>query len=65
MKLCVRVSRNKYGSFDAWSVELPGCMGRGENAAEAARDFVEASRGYLAALNNFVPEIVRDDPVVI
>ena len=35
---------------------LPGCISRGNTSQEAEERLDEAIRGYIAAVNNFVPE---------
>ena len=55
MKLCVRIIRDNRG-FTALCPSLPGCVSRGSTRNEARENLDEAIRGYIAALNNFVPE---------
>lgn len=56
MKLCVRIQENEGGGYTAICPSLPGCTSRGGSKAEARERLDEAIRGYVAALNNFVPE---------
>ena len=55
MKLCVRIIRDSHG-FTALCPSLPGCVSRGSTRDEAKENLDEAIRGYIAAVNNFVPE---------
>ncbi len=55
MKLCVRIIRDDHG-FTALCPSLPGCVSRGSTRDEAKENLDEAIRGYIAAVNNFVPE---------
>ena len=56
MKLSVRISTNECGGYTAVCPSLPGCISRGDSMAEAREKLDDAIRGYMAALNNFVPE---------
>ena len=56
MKLTIRVLRNEEGGYTAVCPTLPGCVSRGSSREEAADRLDEAIRGYIAAVNNFVPE---------
>ncbi|MFW6133921.1 MAG: type II toxin-antitoxin system HicB family antitoxin [Planctomycetota bacterium] len=42
---------------------LPGCQSRGATREEAEHNLEEAIRGYMAAVNNFVPEHVDHEVV--
>ncbi len=56
MKLCLRIVENQPGQYKALCPSLPGCMSSGSTREEARRKLEEAIRGYIAAVNNFVPE---------
>lgn len=56
MKVSIRLRENEQGGFVAECTSLPGCISRGETPKEATERLDEAIRGYVAALNNFVPE---------
>lgn len=56
MKLCVRIMRDEHGGFIAICPSLPGCRSKGGTREEACDKLDEAIRGYIAAINNFVPE---------
>lgn len=61
MKLSVRVFRNEQGGFTALCPSLPGCMCQGETRDEAYEKLDDAIRGYIAAVNNFVPDnVIRE-----
>lgn len=63
MKLCVRVIRGQQGEYVAICPSLPGCTSRGLTREEATSRLDEAIRGYIAAVNNFVPEHVEHQVV--
>ena len=63
MKLAVRIFSNDGGGFTASCPSLPGCCTRGQTRREAQEKLDEAIRGYIAAVNNFVPEQVIQEPV--
>jgi predicted RNase H-like HicB family nuclease len=56
MKLCIRIVHNEQGDYTALCTSLPGCVSRGRTRQEAKEKLDEAIRGYIAAVNNFVPE---------
>ena len=56
MRMQVKVRRDDSGRFVASSPSLPGCVSKADTAQQAVEQFIEVSRGYLAAVNNFVPE---------
>ena len=56
MKLTVRIFDNESGGFTAVCPSLPGCCSYGGTREEAKQKLDEAIRGYIAAVNNFVPE---------
>ncbi|MFW6132838.1 MAG: type II toxin-antitoxin system HicB family antitoxin [Planctomycetota bacterium] len=62
MKLPIRIRRTRGGEYLAECEDLPGCVGRGRNVAEARRRFTDAARGYLASVGNFVPERLDAHP---
>jgi predicted RNase H-like HicB family nuclease len=63
MKLTVRILTNDAGDYIAVCPSLPGCRSRGGTRQEAKERLEEAIRGYLAAVSNFVPEVVDQDLV--
>jgi len=65
MKLCVRIVRNDAGGYTAQCPSLPGCTVRGSTRQEACERLDEAIRGYIAAVNNFVPEHLDHEVVEI
>jgi len=65
MKLRIRVEVNETGTFTAVCPSLPGCMCHGDTKQEAREKLDEAIRGYIAAVNNFVPEYVVQEVVEV
>ena len=63
MKLCVRIIRSDVGEYLAMCPSLPGCTSRGSTREEATDRLDEAIRGYIAAVNNFVPDQVEHQVV--
>ena len=63
MKVVVRRFVNEEGGFTAVCPVLPGCSCRGTTQDEARSKIDEAIRGYMAAVNNFVPEKVTPEYV--
>jgi predicted RNase H-like HicB family nuclease len=64
MRLCVRISQNERGEFVAACPSLPGCVTFGDTQEQAEKRLEEAIRGYIAAINNFVPERLDREVVV-
>lgn len=61
MRLSITINRNDVGGYTACCPSLPGCTSQGLTRAEATRKLDEAIRGYMAAINNFVPEhLIRE-----
>ena len=56
MKLCVRIVQGRHGGYTAFCPTLPGCISHGPTRQEACEKLDDAVRGYIAAVNNFVPE---------
>ena len=56
MKLAIRIVDNESGGFTAVCPSLPGCRSMGGTREEAKEKLNEAILGYIAAVNNFVPE---------
>jgi len=56
MKLAIRIIDNEQGGYTAICASLPGCRSVGETRQEATEKLNEAILGYIAAVNNFVPE---------
>ena len=65
MKLCVRIIENGRGEFTALCPSLPGCMCQAQSREEAFERLDEAIRGYMAAVNNFVPEDLTREVVEV
>ena len=65
MKLCVRIVQDHRGRFTALCPSLPGCISRGLTRDEAREKLNEAIRGYIAALNNFIPENLMQEVVEV
>ena len=55
MKLAVQIVHRADGWYLATCPSLPGCVTRGQTQEEAERRLRDAIRGYLGALNTFVP----------
>jgi predicted RNase H-like HicB family nuclease len=60
MRLCVRVRQDDSGRYIAACPSLPGCVSSGQTERQARQNLEEAITGYLASLNDFVPERIRD-----
>ncbi len=56
MKLAIRIIDNEQGGYTAVCPSLPGCRSMGGTREEAREKLNEAILGYIAAVNNFVPE---------
>ena len=56
MRLAIRIVADEHGGYTAICPSLPGCMSRGTTRDEAKDRLDEAIRGYIAAVNNFIPE---------
>ncbi len=57
MKLCIKIyACEKSGGYCAICPSLPGCKTHGETKEEAKKKLQEAMCGYMAAVNDFVPE---------
>jgi len=65
MKLSVRIVPSDTGGYIAQCPSLPGCTVRGATRQEASDRLDEAIRGYIAAVNNFVPEHLDHEVVEI
>ncbi|MCD4823033.1 MAG: type II toxin-antitoxin system HicB family antitoxin [Phycisphaerae bacterium] len=65
MKLSIRVVENQDGGYSAFCPSLPGCMSCGESRDEAIKNLDEAIRGYIAAINGFVPDKVLHEIVEV
>ena len=65
MKLCIRIVRDEQGRYLAACPSLPGCVGRGSTRDDAQKKLDEAIRGYIAAVNNFVPEHLVQEVVEV
>ena len=61
MKLSIKIRQSERGGFVAEVPSLPGCVSHGQTREEATVKLDEAIRGYIAALNNFVPERVDQE----
>ncbi len=60
MKLCVRIRKDEQGTFRGSCPSLPGCVASGQTEVQARQKLEEAIRGYLASVNNFVPEQIQE-----
>ena len=60
MKLCIEVRRNDAGEFVAVCLSLPGCVSSGLTDQQARENLEEAIRGYLASMNNFIPDHLHE-----
>lgn len=56
MTLHIRISTSDKGGYLAACPSLPGCNTRGATREEARRKLGEAILGYVASVNNFVPD---------
>lgn len=56
MKLTIQILTNEQGSYTAVCPSLPGCRSIGSTREEAQERLNEAILGYIASVNNFVPE---------
>jgi len=56
MTLHIRIRMNDNGSYLAACPSLPGCTSKAQTREEARRKLGEAIVGYLASVNNFVPD---------
>jgi predicted RNase H-like HicB family nuclease len=65
MKLTIRIYLNGEGAYTALCPSLPGCTTQGQTRQEAQDKLDEAIRGYIAAMNNFVPENVQQEVVEV
>ena len=63
MKLSIHICETQAGVFQATCPALPGCKSSGHSRQEAREKLDEAIRGYMAALNNFVPENLHHEVV--
>ena len=61
MKLCIKIIRNEQGGYTAVCPLLPGCETRGQTCEDAKKRMDEAVKGYMAAMNNFVPDVVQQE----
>jgi predicted RNase H-like HicB family nuclease len=60
MRLCIKITRHSEGGFRASCPSLPGCQSHGHTQEQAKEKLLEAIRGYLASLNEFVPEQIQE-----
>ncbi len=60
MRLCVRLRRSERGRFIASCPSLPGCVSSGQTEQQARDNLQEAILGYLASVNDFVPERIQE-----
>ena len=56
MTLHIRISQSENGGFLAACPTLPGCSTQANTLEEARQKLSEAVVGYLASVNNFVPD---------
>ena len=60
MRLCVRIRKDDHGKVVASCPSLPGCVCIGQTEQQARENLQDAIRGYLASVNNFVPEQIHE-----
>lgn len=60
MRLCIKISKHSEGGFRASCPSLPGCQSHGQTQEQAKEKLRDAIRGYLASLNEFVPEQILE-----
>lgn len=60
MKLCIKIRKHEQSGFVASCPSLPGCVMRGQTEEQAKERIEEAIRGYLASVNDFVPEQIQE-----
>ena len=65
MRLTIKIKTNIKGGYTAMCPSLPGCMSCGETRDEAQKKLDEAIRGYVAALNNSVPDTMENEFVEV
>ncbi len=65
MKLSIHISQNEHGEYRAACPSLPGCVTCGATREEVEERLEAAIRGYIAAVNNFVPEHVDREVVEV
>jgi len=65
MRLAIRIVADEHGGYMAICPSLPGCMSRGTTRDEAKDKLDEAIRGYIAAVNNFIPENLIQEVVEV
>ena len=65
MTLHISIRSCETGGFLAACPSLPGCMTRAQTREEARRKLGEAILGYLASVNNFVPDHLINNVVEV
>lgn len=60
MNLCIYIRQGERGEYCATCPALPGCIGKGRNEQQARKEIHEAIQGYLASINEFVPEKINE-----
>jgi predicted RNase H-like HicB family nuclease len=61
MKLCVKIRPDERRGFVAVCPSLPGCTSCGQTHQQARKNLRLAIRGYLASVNDFVPEQIQEE----
>lgn len=65
MKFSIRLNQTEDGRYIATVPALPGCKSSGQTRDEATHKIEEAIRGYIAAVNDFVPENLQQEVVEV
>ncbi|HUT58939.1 MAG TPA: type II toxin-antitoxin system HicB family antitoxin [Phycisphaerae bacterium] len=65
MKVSIQILPNARGGYTALCLSLPGCAAQADTREQARRDLEEAIKGYLAAVNNFVPANLAEELVEV
>jgi predicted RNase H-like HicB family nuclease len=63
MKLSVHIRESEMGGYVAYCPALPGCRTRGRTRRQAQEKLDDAIRGYIAAVNDFVPDHVEQEEI--
>ena len=65
MKVSIHIHPDSQGGYTAMCLSLPGCATRAATREQARKDLEDAIAGYLAAVNNFVPENLAQELVEV
>jgi predicted RNase H-like HicB family nuclease len=61
VRVSIRIKQDTRTGFVAVCPSLPGCVSVGQTEQLARKKLLEAIRGYLASVNNFVPEQIHEE----